>query len=463
MVDALEPKNGSSISVLSRGGIADTGLPAQVKGWASALTLGRNMDAHRAGSAAERLARSLVHSHLGKMRRGSLTLIEAESTMVFGETEDVVSSEAGGAAIDKADQISAIIEVQRPAAYTSIAFNGVVGAAEGFMDGHWTTPDLLSVVRFFVSNIAALKGMDKERSLANSVALRLLSVVTKNSVSGSRKNISAHYDLGNDFFELFLDPAMMYSSAVFNGKDLSLENASVLKLETMCLNLQLSEKDHLVEIGTGWGGMAIYAAKNYGCKVTTTTLSQRQYEFTKKLVTRAGLEDKVTVVMKDYREMEGKFDKLVSIEMIEAVGHQYFSDYFAKCSSLLKPNGLMALQAITIADQRYDEARRSVDFIQRYIFPGGCLPSMSIISKHVAEDTDMGILSVTDISQDYAKTLGIWRDSFEAKIESVRALGFDERFIKMWRYYLCYCQGGFQERVINTVQMVIAKPDYRTY
>lgn len=460
MVDALEPKSGSSISALPRGGIADTGLPARVKGWASALTLGRRMEAHDAGSATERLARSLVHNHLGKMQRGTLTLIEGDSTLVFGQT---AGASADGAPAESISQIEAVIEVQRPAAYTTIAFNGVVGAAEGFMDGHWTTPDLLSVVRFFVSNITALKGMDKERSLANRVALKLLSGVTKNSVSGSRKNISAHYDLGNDFFELFLDPTMMYSSAVFDQKDLSLEDAAVLKLETMCQKLQLSDQDHLVEIGTGWGGMAVYAATHYGCKVTTTTLSQRQFEFTKNLVVQAGLEDKITVVMKDYREMEGKFDKLVSIEMIEAVGHQYFSDYFSKCSSLLKPNGLMALQAITIADQRYDEARRSVDFIQRYIFPGGCLPSMSVIAKHIAEDTDMGIVSVSDISQDYAKTLGLWRESFEIKLEQVRAQGFDERFIKMWRYYLCYCQGGFQERVINTVQMVIAKPDYRTH
>ncbi len=460
MVDALEPKNAAA---LPRGGIADTGLPARVKGWASALTLGRNMDAHRAGSATERLARSLVYNHLGKMQRGTLTVIEGDTKLYFGEAD--VTDENGGEtlATDQSTKISAVIEVQRPAAFTTIAFNGVVGAAEGFMDEHWTTPDLVSVVRFFVSNMGALKGMDKERSLANRVALKLLSSVTRNSVAGSRKNISAHYDLGNDFFDLFLDPMMMYSAAVFNGQELSLQDASALKLETMCQKLQLNDQDHLVEIGTGWGGMAVYAAKNYGCKVTTTTLSQRQYEFTRKLVKQSGLDDKITVVMKDYREMEGSYDKLVSIEMIEAVGHQYFSDYFSKCSSLLKPNGLMALQAITIADQRYEEARRSVDFIQRYIFPGGCLPSMSVIAKHVAEDTDMGIVSVTDISQDYAKTLGMWRDSFEAKLDAVRAQGFDERFIKMWRYYLCYCEGGFQERVINTVQMVIAKPDYRTY
>ncbi len=453
MSNALDPQSRlSSLSAVeTRGGIADTGLPARVKGWASALTLGRNMDAGKAGSTTERWARSLVHGHMGKMQRGQLTLVEGNDSIQFGDTS----------ATEKQSAIVAEIHVQSPAAFSAIAFNGVVGAAEAYMDGLWTTPDLLSVIRFFVSNIVALKGMDKERSAANAVALKLLSMVTRNSVSGSRKNISAHYDLGNDFFELFLDPSMMYSAAVFNGQNLSLEEAAIAKLETMCRKLQLNADDHLVEIGTGWGGMAVYAAKNYGCRVTTTTLSQQQHDFTRALVEKNGLEDKITVVMKDYRELHGQFDKLVSIEMIEAVGHQYFSDYFNKCSSLLKPDGLMSLQAITIADQRYDQARRSVDFIQRYIFPGGCLPSMSVIARHVAEDTDMGIVSVNDITQDYAKTLGFWRKSFEGNLDKVRALGFDERFIRMWLYYLCYCQGGFQERVINTVQMVIAKPDYR--
>ena len=462
MADASSPENRTPAAI-SRGGITDTGLPARVRGWASALTLGGRMEANSAGNTSERIARGLVHRHLEKMQRGTLTLIEGESQLVFGSTRQTDAIHEETVSRKNFDQINATIRVESPAAFSAIAFNGVVGAAEAFMDGHWTTPDLLSVIRFFVSNIVALKNMDKERSLANRIALKLLNVVTKNSVSGSRKNISAHYDLGNDFFELFLDPSMMYSSAVFNGQDIPLEEASILKLKLICEQLQLQESDHLVEIGTGWGGMAVYAATHYGCRVTTTTLSQQQHDFTVELVKSRGLEQRITVVMKDYREMEGRFDKLVSIEMIEAVGHQFFSDYFAKCSQLLKPDGLMVLQAITIADQRYEEARRSVDFIQRYIFPGGCLPSISIIAQHISEDTNMGIISVTDISQDYAKTLGHWRESFETNIQQVRELGFDDRFIRMWLYYLCYCQGGFQERVINTVQMVMAKPDYRSY
>ena len=232
--------------------------------------------------------------------------------------------------------------------------------------------------------------MDGERNLSNKIALSLLERFTRNSLSRAKENISAHYDLGNDFFELFLGPTMMYSAALYNNdEDRTLEQASIAKLEQLCQMLELKPEDHLVEIGTGWGGMALYAVKKYGCRVTTTTLSERQWEYTLGQVREHGLEDKITVLLKDYRELEGQYDKLVSIEMIEAVGHQYFSEYFAKCSSLLKSDGLMALQAITITDQRYDQARKSVDFIQRYIFPGGCLPSISVIADHTAKDLSL--------------------------------------------------------------------------
>ena len=254
---------------------------------------------------------------------------------------------------------------------------------------------------------------------------------------------------------------MMYSSALFAEDSYTLEQASVAKLDRLCQILQLKPTDTLVEIGTGWGSMAMHAVENYGCSVTTTTLSKRQMEYTKKRVQEAGLADKITVLLKDYRELEGKFDKLVSVEMIEAVGHQYFADYFAKCSDLLKPDGLMALQAITISDQRYDQARKSIDFIQRYIFPGGCLPSVSVIADHTANDTDMNIIGIKDLTRDYALTLKFWRESFTENIDRIRAMGFDERFIRMWMYYLCYCEGGFRERVIGVCQILSAKPDYR--
>ncbi len=453
MSDAMEPDSTS----LTRGGITETGLPVAVGKWVKALTLGSDAKKAGSGSTAERMARVLVHRHLGKMQRGVLTLEESGESKLFGHpaaTADLPGSNPG-------EPVVAHIKVVSPSAFTAIAVNGVVGAAEAFMDGHWTTPDLVSVVRFFVSNMSALKNMDKERSLSNRLALRMLERFTRNSVSRSKENISAHYDLGNDFFELFLDPTMMYSSALFDGKDITLEQASIAKLDLICRKLQLKPDDHLVEIGTGWGSMAMHAARHYGCRVTTTTLSAQQHEYTRKAVADANLSDQVTVLMKDYRELDGVYDKLVSIEMIEAVGHQYFSDYFSKCSSLLSPQGLMAIQAITIADQRYEQARRSVDFIQRYIFPGGCLPSMGVIAEHVAKDTDMCILTVSDMAQDYAKTLRLWREAFCKKIDQARAQGFDDRFINMWLYYLCYCEGGFTERVIGTSQVVMAKPDYR--
>ena len=439
-------------------GIANTSLPKRVNylvGPVSGKKATRN-------SATDKWVKSIVLRHIGSMTRGSLIIEDHGEQHHFGNchgNNNATGAEGHNTRTGK--DINARIVVENRATYKAIALNGVVGAAEAYMDGHWTSPDLVSVIRFFVSNISQLKDMDKERSFANKMALGLLERVTRNSIGRAKKNISAHYDLGNDFFELFLDPTMMYSSALFKENSMSLEQASVAKLEQLCQKLELKPDDHLIEIGTGWGGMALHAARHYGCKVTTTTLSKRQMEHTSKQVRQFGLEDKITVLLKDYRELEGQYDKLVSIEMIEAVGHQYFSDYFAKCSSLLEPTGLMALQAITISDQRYDQAKKSVDFIQRYIFPGGCLPSLQVIAEHTAKDTDMNFINISDLTKDYALTLKHWRDSFTRNLDAVRGLGFDERFIRMWMYYLCYCEGGFRERVIGVYQILSAKPDYR--
>ncbi len=428
-------------------GIANTALPRRVERLAGLSGEKKTVT----DSTTEKWLRKLVLRHVGRMPRGRLTLVDKGDTHYFGGKDEVIGND-----------IDAHIVVENPATYKAIAVNGVVGAAEAYMDGHWTTPDLVSVIRFFVCNISQLKNMDGERNLSNKIALNLLERFTRNSLSRAKENISAHYDLGNDFFELFLDPTMMYSAALYNDDETrTLEQASVAKLDQLCQMLQLKPEDHLIEIGTGWGGMALHAVQNYGCKVTTTTLSERQREYTLKEVRACGLEDRITVLLKDYRELEGTYDKLVSIEMIEAVGHQYFSDYFSKCSSLLKPDGLMALQAITIADQRYDQARKSVDFIQRYIFPGGCLPSLSVIAAHTAKDTDMNLIGLEDLTKDYALTLKQWRKSFVSRLDKVRAMGFDERFIRMWMYYLCYCEGGFRERVIGVYQILSAKPDYR--
>jgi len=393
-------------------------------------------------------ARSMILKHLSTMQRGQLVIKENGEKTVYGDQSDNVG-------------LVAELTIVNIDTYSALALNGVIGAGESYMEGHWTSPDLVKVIRFFVVNMQTLDAMDGERTWLSRMGMWLLDRVNRNTIARAQKNISAHYDLGNDFFSLFLDQTMMYSSAVFADETISLYDASNAKLETICQQLKLNANDHLVEIGTGWGGMAIYAAQHYGCRVTTTTISQEQFDFATQRVNDLGLNDQVTVLMQDYRKLTGRYDKLVSIEMIEAVGRQYFSEYFSRCADLLKPDGLMLIQAITIADQRYDQATKAVDFIQRYIFPGGCLPSVNIIGHHVASNTDMMIISLSDIGRDYAITLERWREQFLEKLETVRSQGFDERFIRMWEYYLCYCEGGFRERVISTAQIVMAKPDYR--
>ncbi len=355
--------------------------------------------------------------------------------------------------------LQASIHIQDARAYRQILFGGSIGAGEAYMEDRWTTPCLVSVIQVMARNIELTNSMDRGWSWLRRGVNKCLHAFNANSLTGSRKNISAHYDLGNDFFRLFLDPTLMYSAAIYPTQEADLNTAALHKLESVCQKLQLTQDDHLLEIGTGWGGMAIYAAKNYGCKVTTTTLSRQQYEFAKQAVIREGLEDQVTLLLKDYRELEGRFDKLVSIEMIEAVGHEYYDTYFKKCSSLLVSDGLMLIQAITIADQRYDSARSSVDFIQKYIFPGGGLPSNEVIASGLRRCTDMNMVDLHDIGWDYARTLHHWRERFHQRMEAVKEQGFDETFCRMWDFYLAYCEGGFNERVISTVQVVMAKPD----
>ena len=356
------------------------------------------------------------------------------------------------------DQLRATISVSDPTFYRSLMFGGSVGAAESYMQAHWRTPDLVAVIRLMARNINWLNKLDNSGLPVQRVTNRIYHWLTRNSESGSRRNISAHYDLSNEFFRLFLDPSMMYSAAVFPDRHCSLDAAAEHKLDLVCQKLELTANDHLLEIGTGWGGLAIYAAENYGCRVTTTTISRQQYEYACQRVKEKGLSDRVNVMLEDYRNIAGQYDKLVSIEMIEAVGHKYYSTYFSKCSSLLKHNGLMVIQAITIAEQRYEQAKKSVDFIQRYIFPGGCLPSHQIITGCLGRNTDMQLTGFQEIGLDYALTLRHWRKRFLANLEEVRKLGFDDTFIRMWDYYLSYCEGGFLERAIGTSQMVFAKP-----
>ena len=391
----------------------------------------------------DRLCQRLVVSALNRFSEGCLVIQDGDTRFVFG---------------DESAQLIATIYVHDTAAYRSFVLAGSTGAGEAFMKNLWSSPDLLNVVRIFCQNLDRLNQIDQSRPLLNRFTGWLLRLRNLNSLRGSRKNISKHYDLGNEFFSFFLDSTMMYSSAIYTPEATTLSQASINKLHTVCEKLQLTENDHLLEIGTGWGGMALYAATHFGCKVTTTTISRKQFEYASNMVKEAGLEHKVTVLLKDYRELEGRFDKLVSIEMIEAVGYEYYPQYFSACSTLLKEQGLMCLQAITITDQRFDEAKASEDFIKRYIFPGGCLPSVSVIANRVARYTDMQIVHLQDIGRDYARTLADWRQAFLSNLSSIGQLGYSESFCRMWEYYLCYCEGGFLERTISTSQIVLAKP-----
>jgi cyclopropane-fatty-acyl-phospholipid synthase len=285
--------------------------------------------------------------------------------------------------------------------------------------------------------------------------------LNKNTLEGSKKNIAQHYDLSNDFFALFLDPTMMYSSGIYKSRSMSLESASLNKLDIICRKLHLKRTDKIIEIGSGWGGFAIYAANKYGCHVTTTTISKQQFQYVKSKIKKLKLEKKVTVLFKDYRDLSGSYDKLVSIEMIEAVGHQYYNSYFQVISNLLKDDGEALIQAITIRDQRYKQAIKSIDFIQKYIFPGSCIPSLTAMQNSLTDSTDMVINQVDDIGHHYAITLRQWRKNFNANINEIYKLGFDKSFSRMWIFYLCYCEGGFMEKAISDLHIHIIKPRYR--
>lgn len=390
-------------------------------------------------------AKRVVLKRLQAFSEGSFLVEDGGELHHFGESPD------------NADTCAHII-IHNISVYRDLLFNGTTGSGEAYMRGEWESPDLVSVIRVMCQNMDALYNFNAGWAKVNTFFSDLRHRLRINSKKNARRNISAHYDLGNDFFSLFLDKSMMYSSAIYPSPDTSLEDAANHKLDHVCQRLQLVPEDHLLEIGTGWGGMAIYAAKHYGCKVTTTTISKEQHAHALSEVKAAGLQDQITVLLDDYRDLEGQFDKLVSIEMIEAVGPQYYSDYFSTCSRLLKKEGLMLIQAITMPDQRYAQTSDSADFIQLYIFPGGHLPCPSVMARHVAKDTDMQIVGIEDITIDYALTLEAWRKRFFDKLPSVKSLGYDDVFIRMWDFYLSYCEGGFRERTIGTIQMLIAKP-----
>lgn len=395
----------------------------------------------------ERTYRQLFIKAMQNMPEGHLTLKENGSLV----------AQCG----DPEQDLHAEVNILDSSAYKRLLFGGSVASGETFTDGSWTSPNLTNVIRIFARNLSTLDEWESKFKWITMPALKLQHFMRRNSREQAKKNISAHYDLGNKLYTKFLDPSMMYSSAIYPSPDASLAEAQENKLRSICEKLQLKPSDHVVEIGTGWGGLAIYASKHYGCKVTTTTISDEQFDYAQKWVAEEGLEDKITLLKKDYRLLEGKFDKLVSIEMIEAVGKAYLANFFEKCSSLLKPNGLMLLQAITIDDRRYDSYSNSVDFIQKHIFPGGFLPSQFAINQFLKKNTDMNIRDLHDIGLDYAKTLHDWHLAFERNKEALEKDGYDERFARLWKYYLNYCEGGFLERAISTVQLVISKPHYR--
>jgi len=394
------------------------------------------------------VARDLLLRILRNIKVGTLTIHDGDEVLRIGTDNRPESPHAD-------------VTIHSQRTYWRVLTGGTIASGEAFIDGDWSSRNLTEVTRLFSANMATMEAMGDNQHWWTRLALKLAHFGNRNTLDGSKKNISAHYDLGNDFFALFLDPTLMYSSSVYPRHDASLEEASLHKLELICQSLELTAGDELIEIGTGWGGMAIYAAENYGCKVTTTTISREQYAHACAEVTRRGLEDKITVLCEDYRNLEGKFDKLVSIEMIEAVGHEFYESYFRCVSNLLKPTGKAVIQAITMTDQRYEDARRSVDFIKRYIFPGGCLPSLKVIGENLANHTDLQMIDLRDITRDYAHTLEAWHHAFLEQLDKVREMGFDDRFINMWRFYLSYCEGGFRERIIGTFQITMAKHGYR--
>ncbi|WP_350016443.1 cyclopropane-fatty-acyl-phospholipid synthase family protein [Rhodanobacter sp. IGA1.0] len=345
--------------------------------------------------------------------------------------------------------------------YRAVARNGSVGAGESYMDGQWRCDNLVGLIQLLVRNRDLLDGMESGLARVGGVAMRLWHALRRNTRDGSRRNIAAHYDLGNDFFSLFLSADLMYSSAIWSDPADTLETASARKLERICRQLDLQPTDRVIEIGTGWGGFALYAAQHYGCHVTTTTISREQHALASRRVAEAGMKGHVTLLLEDYRDLEGQYDKLVSIEMVEAIGAPYLDVYFGKLGSLLKPDGLALVQAITIEDHRYAQALKSVDFIKRHVFPGSFIPSISALLAAKTRASDLGLIRLEDFGGSYAQTLEAWRERFMAHLPQVRAQGFDERFVRLWEFYLAYCEGGFRERSIGVAHLLMAKPGHR--
>lgn len=385
-----------------------------------------------------RLARWMLFRLLSGIRGGSLTVRDGTQIWHFG---------------DACAALSAEVQILSPAVYWRLLTGGSLAAAEAWIDGEWETHQLTPLLQILALNGQVLGQLERGFRLLGKPIERLRHWTRRNHRQQARENIAAHYDLGNEFYALFLDEELLYSSALFTADELDLTRAQQAKMARLCEQLALTSSDHLLEIGTGWGAMAEYAARHYGCRVTTTTLSQEQYLWATQRIARAGLQDRVQVLLCDYRDLTGEFDKLVSVEMIEAVGQRYLPTFFRTCQARLRPGGKMAIQAITIQDQRYRDYSKSVDFIQRYIFPGGFLPSITAISELMTHHTDFVVRNLFDMGPDYARTLAHWRQRFVHAWLDIEKLGFDDQFRRMWLYYFGYCEAGFNARTISVVQL----------
>lgn len=401
----------------------------------------------RGSRAARRpLLERIVRGRLERLQHGSLLVRDARGGERFGAREDSDPSAP-----------HAVVDIVDPRAWKSLALRGGIGAGESYAKGWWTSPEPVDVVRLLVANHGVLLGMQRGLGRLSTPLLKLYHALRDNTKSGAARNISAHYDLSNAFFGLFLDPTMTYSSGLWEREDATLEEAQLAKIDRLCERLDLGPDDHLLEIGTGWGGFAVRAAAKFGCRVTTTTISREQHAFATERVRRAGLEDRIELLLTDYRDLTGTYTKAVSVEMVEAVGARHYPDYFRAVERLVEPGGAFACQAITIHDRHFERARRSVDFIQRHIFPGSCIPSVNALTTAATDASDLRLVHLEDFGAHYARTLRAWRDALRARRDDARELGFDETFLRLFDFYFAYCEGGFAERHISVAHLVFAR------
>ena len=393
----------------------------------------------------ERTCRKLLLGQLARLEDAQITLLDRGQRLELGNARS-------------ADAPRCTITVRHPRFYRDAVLGGHLAASEGYVHKLWDCDDLTQLVRVFARNLELSDEMDRLSVRMGGALLKMGHALKRNTLTGSRSNIQAHYDLGNDFFELLLDPTLSYSCAVFDSPEATLMDAQVAKLDRLIDKLDLKPTDHLLETGTGWGALAVRAAERTGCRVTTTTLSRQQHAHAAKLIEERGLGDRVTLLLQDYRELTGQYDKLVSVEMIEAVGHDYYGMFFESCGQLLKPNGRGVIQTITIPDQRYDAARKCVDFIKKYIFPGSCIPSIGVLQRAMSDHSDLRVTHLEELGPHYATTLHRWAQNLEASRDHVLERGYPDELVRLWMFYLAYCEGGFIERNIGLAQIEIRKP-----